>query len=85
MEPNTSKILLRKICRIVLETEKKTIKGTGFFLCFLIDLELFYCLLKCDHVVNKESINKKRIIYLTFGEYNAANIKLEIEDILRVL
>ena len=40
---------------------------------------MFYCLLTCNHIVNNESINKKRIIYLTFGEYNAANIKLDIE------
>ena len=34
LEPNTSKILLRKICRIVLETEKKQLKEQDFFYVF---------------------------------------------------
>ena len=61
-----------------METQNGKIIGTGFFLAFLIDLELFYCLMTNDHVICNESINNNNnIIYITYEEYKATSIKLD--------
>ena len=76
-EPNTEKRLSKEICRIVIETERGRKTGTGFILCFPIDLEWFFCLITNDHVIGNESINKSQIIYITYEDYKTACIKLD--------
>ena len=77
LEPDIKKKLSKVICRIKLETQEGRETGTGFFLCFQIDFNWFYCLITNDHVINNESINNNNIIYITFEEIKAANIKLD--------
>ena len=77
LEPDISNELSKKICRIIVETQKVKNTGTGFILAFSIDLEMFYCLMTNDHVINNESINNNNIIYIHYEEFKAANIKLE--------
>jgi hypothetical protein len=66
LDPNTEKILSKKICRIVIESKGEKIEGTGFFLAFPIDLELFYCLMTNEHIISNESINNNNIIFIIF-------------------
>ena len=73
-----SKELSKEICKIVIETEKSKKIGTGFILAFYIDIERFHCLITNDHIINDESINNNKIIYITYEEYKAASIKLDI-------
>ena len=75
--PDISKLLSQDICRIVIETERGRKIGTGFILSFPIDIKWFNCLITNDHIINNESINKNKIIYITYEEYKAASIKLE--------
>ena len=77
LDPNTEKILSKKICRIVIESKGEKIEGTGFFLAFPIDLELFYCLMSNEHIISNESINNNNIIFITYEGYKTANIKLK--------
>ena len=63
--------------KIVIETEKGRKNGTGFILAFPIDIEGFYCLITNDHIINDESINNNRIIYISYEEYKTASIKLD--------
>ena len=77
LDPNTSKILSKKICRIIIEVNGKKIEGTGFFLAIPIDLEWFYCLMTNDHLISNESINNNNIIYITYEGYKSTSIKLQ--------
>ena len=77
-DPDTSKELSKEICKIVIEAEKERKTGTGFILAFYIDIERFHCLITNDHIINDESINNNQIIYITYEEYKAASIKLDI-------
>ena len=77
LKPDLSKKLSKEIFRLSVKTNEKEIIGTGFILAFPIDLEWFYCLMTNDHVINNESINNNNIIYITFEEIKAANIKLD--------
>ena len=72
LDKNTEKILSKKICRIVIETNGKKIEGTGFFLAFPIDLEWFYCLMANEHLISNESINNNNIIFITYEGYKVA-------------
>ena len=76
-DPNTLEILSKEVCKIVIETQEGKKDGTGFFLSIIIDLEWFDCLLTNNHIINNESINNNKIIYLTYEGYKAANIKLD--------
>ena len=75
LDPNTEKILSKKICRIVIETKKGRQIGTGLILAFPIDLEWFYCLITNDHIINNESINNNNIINISYEK--EVNIKLD--------
>ena len=76
LEPDISKVLSKHICRIVVETQYGKITGTGFFLAFPINSELFYFLITNNHVIKDESINNNKIIYISYEEYKTASIKL---------
>ena len=76
-DPNTLERLSKEVCKIVIETQEKKKEGTGFFLSIIIDLELFDCLLTNDHIIDNESINNNKIIYITYEGYKTANIKLD--------
>ena len=76
-DPDISKELSKKICKIVIEEESVRKTGTGFILAFLIDLKWFVCLMTNDHIISNESINNKKIIYLSYEEYKTASIKLD--------
>ena len=54
LDPKTSKILSKKICRITIEINGAKVKGTGFFLAIPIDLEWFYCLMTNNHLINND-------------------------------
>jgi len=76
--------LSKSICkiRIELENEKgKTIKGTGFFLHFVVCGEDFNCLISNDHVIKRDLININTIIYISYdNEKRVTNIKLNIKE-----
>ena len=43
---------------------------------FLIDLEIFYCLMTNDNIISDESINNSHIINITYEENKTVSIKL---------
>ena len=75
LDPDISKKLSQKICKIVIETQKGRQIGTGFILAFPIDLEWFYCLITNDHVINNESINNNDVVNISYEK--EVNIKLD--------
>ena len=77
LDPDLSKELSKKICRIVVETPNARNTGTGFILAFGIDIEYFYCLVSNEHVIGNESINNNQMVYITYEEYKTASIKLD--------
>ena len=77
LNPKTSEVLSKKICRILIETKEKKIIGIGFILAFNIDLEWFYCLMTNDHLINNESINNNNTIYISFEEFKTTNLILD--------
>ena len=77
LEPDISKELSKKICRIVVEIPGGKNIGTGFILAFLINSEIFYGFITNNHVINNESINNNQIIYISYEEYKTACIKLD--------
>ena len=74
LEPDISKELSKKICRIVIETKNGRKIGTGFILSFPIDLEWLYCLVTNDHIINNESVNDNNIVNISYEK--EVNIKL---------
>jgi len=75
----------RSICKLAINSqEKEGLEkpiGTGFFLCFYIDQELFYCLMTNEHVITKDKINSNNTIYISYDiEFKEVNIKLDEKE-----
>ena len=67
----------KSICKIKIENKSEAIIGTGFLLKFIIDQEMFYCLISNEHVIKNEIIKNNNIIYIFYdNEFKCANIKL---------
>ena len=56
IDPNILKIS-KSICKIKIETKSGIISGSGFFLKFYIDQELFYCIIFNNHEITDDMIN----------------------------
>ena len=68
----------KSICKLKIETNSKTIIGTGFLLNFGIDQERFCCLMSNDHIIEQEMINNKNNINISYdNEFKIINIKLD--------
>ena len=54
------------------------LSGTGFFLRFLINGKFFYWLVTNEHVITKEMINNKKVVYISYNiERKNIDIKLD--------
>ena len=56
----------KAICKITTETSEGNINGIGFLLKFFINQEEFYCLISNEHVITKDAIKNKNMIYITY-------------------
>ena len=76
--------LSKSICKIKIELENEKgiiIKGTGFFLHFVVCGEYFNCLISNEHVIRRDLININTIINILYdNEKRVANIKLNIKE-----
>ena len=76
--------LSKSICKIKIELENEKgiiIKGTGFFLHFVVCGEDFNCLISNEHVIRRDLININTIINILYdNEKRVANIKLNIKE-----
>ena len=71
-EPDISKELSKKICKIGMETLSGDKFGTGFFLKFILNKIVFIVLFLMSNF-----IQNKKIIYIAYDNYKGANIKLD--------
>ena len=70
----------KSICKIKIEFQGTTIRGTGFLLKFNINQEPFYCLMTNHHLIKEEIINNQNIIEIKYdNEYKSINIILNRE------
>ena len=74
---NIDQNISKSICKLKIETQSDTITGTGFFLKFKMDKEIFYCLLTNGNIIQKDIINNDICIYYD-NEEKELNIKLDI-------
>ena len=70
----------KSICKIQIETEKGSKKGTGFLLAFNIEQEIFYCLISNEHVIKEKYLKENVEIYFSYdNEFRKAIINLNNE------
>ena len=68
----------KSICKIKINLPQKTKFGTGFLLRFMINQEMFYCLISNEHVISNEIIKNNNTILIAFdSEFKKAVIKLD--------
>ena len=72
----------KSICKLkIITRENQVIKGTGFFLRFLICGRFFKCLISNEHVINKDLINTNTQIYLLYdNNEKTTTIKLNSQE-----
>ncbi len=71
----------KSICKIKIVINERTIFGTGFFLKFRIEQELFYCLMSNEHVITKYIIINNSIIYIDYDSlFKFTHIKLNEKE-----
>lgn len=75
---NKDKNISKSICKLKIETQSDPIIGTGFFLKFKMDKEIFYCLLTNENIIQKDIINNNNIYIYYDNEEKELNIKLDI-------
>ena len=70
----------KAVCKLKIETQFKTIIGTGFLLKFWINQECFYCLVSNEHVIKKDLINNNYNLYISYdNKFRFADIELDSE------
>ena len=67
----------KSICHFIIETKTEKKIGTGFFLKFNIEQEMFYCLMTNNLFVSDDIINKNDIINIAYDISPGVNIRLE--------
>ena len=60
---NIDQNISKSIWKLKIETQSDPIIGTGFFLKFKMDKEIFYCLLTNGNIIQKNIINNDICIY----------------------
>ena len=77
LDPHISNVS-KSICKIKIKIGAEEGKlGTGFLLKCKIDQECFYCLMSNEHVISKNIMLNKSLIYIYYdSEFKVANLKL---------
>ena len=67
----------KSICKLEIGNRK----GTGFLLEFLIDQELFFCLISNEHIIEKKFIKSNTTLYISYDiENKMAKIILDEKE-----
>ena len=74
---NVSKAVCKIKLEAIIENNLVAKIGSGFFLKFLVDYEIFYCLVSNKHILSKDKINNNMIYIFYDNELKGANIELD--------